>query len=126
LAFTACYRDSFTFFTRCFFLSYRLCPQKNIVCLTGSFEGLTSLYDIAKLPLGHIRARETQNDAGHSETASRNTATDLTEAESDLGTIENDLAETVKDLGDYKPVQEQDIPEIVTEDMDELGEWHMR
>jgi hypothetical protein len=126
--------------TRCFLYALDFVHRKNIVCLTGSFEGLTSLYDTAKLPLGHIGARETHNDVGDSETASRNTERDFTEAESDLGdtendlaetandlgAAENDLAETVKDLGDYEPVKEQDIPDIVLEDMDELGEWHMR
>jgi hypothetical protein len=83
--------------------------------LTGSIEGLTSLYDIAKSPLGDIGEGETENDVTETEN-------DLGETGSGLGVTETDLPEADDKIHDQ--ATEQGVPETVLEDVDTVGEWH--
>jgi hypothetical protein len=90
-------------------------PIRILFTFTGSFEGLETLYDIAKSPVGDIVEGGTDNDL-------TDTENDLRETGSGLGVAENDVAETEDAL--LEQVAEQEVPEIVLEDADKVGEWH--
>jgi hypothetical protein len=81
----------------------------------GSFEGLTALCDIAKSPLGDIAEGGTESDVTETEN-------DVRETGSGLGVTDSDVAET-KDAILEQPA-EQEVPDIVLEDVDTVGEWH--
>jgi hypothetical protein len=79
-----------------------ICPEVGlyVICFSGPFEELSSLYHIANLPLGDTGAGRT---------------------EPDLAGAENDLDETKREINELNT---EDVPEIVLENMDEVGEWH--
>jgi len=82
---------------------------------TGSFEGLTTVYDIAKSPVGDIVEGGTENDL-------TDTNNDLRATGSGLGVTENDVADSEDVI--HEQAAEQEGPKIVLEDVDKLGEWH--
>jgi hypothetical protein len=82
---------------------------------TGSFEGLTTLYDVAKSPVGDIVEGRTENDL-------TDTDNDLRETGNGLGVTGSDVAES--EDGIHEQAAEQEVPEIVLEDVDKVGEWH--
>jgi hypothetical protein len=90
-------------------------PIRILFTFTGSFEGLTTLYDIAKSPVGDIVEGGTENDL-------TDTDNDLRENGSGLGVTENDMADTEDAI--HEQAVEQEVPEIVLEDVDKVGEWH--
>ena len=82
---------------------------------TGSFEGLATLYDIAKSPVGDIVEGGTENDL-------TDTDTYLREPGSGVGVTDSGGVATGG--GVHEQAAEQDVPEIVLEDVDKVGEWH--
>jgi hypothetical protein len=77
---------------------------------TGSFEGLTFLYDIAKSPLGDISEGGTESDQTETEN-------DVRETGSGLGVTDSDVAENER-------AAEQGVPDTVLDGVDTVGEWH--
>ena len=90
-------------------------PIRILFAFTGSFEGLTTLYDIAKSPVGDIVEGGTENDL-------TDTDNDLRETGNGLGVTDNDMAEIEDAI--HEQTAEQEVPEIVLEDVDKVGEWH--
>ena len=90
-------------------------PIRKLFTFTGSYEGLTTLYDIAKSPLGDIVEGGTENDVTETENI-------LCETGSGLGKTENFVHESEDAIDEQ--AAEQEVPEIVLEDVDKVGEWH--
>ena len=90
-------------------------PLRILFTFTGSYEELTTLYDVAKSPVGDIVEGGTENDLTDIDN-------DLRETGNGLGVTENDVAES--EDGIHEQAAEQKVPEIVLEDADKVGEWH--
>ena len=92
-------------------------PIRLLFTFTGSFEELTTPYDIAKSPVGDIVQGGTESDLTDTDNYLRETG-------SGVGVTENDGATT--EDGIHEQAAEQELPEIVLEDVDKVGEWHTR
>ena len=90
---------------------------------TGSFEGLATLYDIAKSPVGDIAEGGTENDLTDTDTYLREPGSGVGVTDSG-GVGVTDSGGAATGGGVHEQAAGQDVPEIVLEDVDKVGEWH--